>query len=474
MKTSRNAPCPCGSGQKYKKCCLPKVEAQDFAYGRISQAFQSLTGKLFTFAEGLLGPDGMDEAIDNFLLWEEELDDADTIDDLAPLMVPWAVYAWDLTPADIEELDFEIALPPDTSVAELYLRKKAAKIDSLERHILESVGRLVFSFHEVTAVVPGSGFECTDILTGQSHSVSERTTAEQLAEGAILFCAIARIDDLELLAAVSPVTFPLAWKTDVIDLREFMQKNRPVLTQEDLFEYDGEIRDVFLALYARATRPPALTNTDGEPLVPQTLYYAISDPQEAFDALKHLCVTESQEDILKDATRSETGVLLSVSFPWVRDETAGVTPMSNTILAHIDIDETTMIVEVNSENRAAAIREVIEQALGAGAQFRTASFAPLEDTGDEYEDEDRQDVHDTLMQDPVVREHLERRFLEHWEKWVDAPLPALDGETPRQAMATPTGREKVATLIRNAELNRNPDMELQRKGIELARRELGL
>ena len=26
-RTSRNAPCPCGSGLKYKKCCLPKEDA---------------------------------------------------------------------------------------------------------------------------------------------------------------------------------------------------------------------------------------------------------------------------------------------------------------------------------------------------------------------------------------------------------------------------------------------------------------
>src|SRR5208337_3867560 len=25
-KTDRNAPCPCGSGKKYKKCCLPRHE----------------------------------------------------------------------------------------------------------------------------------------------------------------------------------------------------------------------------------------------------------------------------------------------------------------------------------------------------------------------------------------------------------------------------------------------------------------
>ena len=28
-KISRNAPCPCGSGKKYKLCCLPALEAAD-------------------------------------------------------------------------------------------------------------------------------------------------------------------------------------------------------------------------------------------------------------------------------------------------------------------------------------------------------------------------------------------------------------------------------------------------------------
>ena len=27
-KPGRNDPCPCGSGNKYKKCCLPKEEAE--------------------------------------------------------------------------------------------------------------------------------------------------------------------------------------------------------------------------------------------------------------------------------------------------------------------------------------------------------------------------------------------------------------------------------------------------------------
>lgn len=31
MKTGRNDPCPCGSGRKYKACCLPKDEAAERA-----------------------------------------------------------------------------------------------------------------------------------------------------------------------------------------------------------------------------------------------------------------------------------------------------------------------------------------------------------------------------------------------------------------------------------------------------------
>jgi hypothetical protein len=27
MKPGRNNPCPCGSGKKYKHCCLPKDES---------------------------------------------------------------------------------------------------------------------------------------------------------------------------------------------------------------------------------------------------------------------------------------------------------------------------------------------------------------------------------------------------------------------------------------------------------------
>jgi hypothetical protein len=472
MKISRNAPCPCGSGQKYKKCCLPKEEARDFSYRRISQTYQSLTGKLMNFAENSLGPEAMEEAIDHFLLWGEELDTMEAIEDLSPVMLPWILFSWYLMDFEIQELDFDIPLPADTTVAELYARKRPNKIDDLEFHILESVDRLVFSFHEVTSVSPGSGFACTDILTGNTHRVTDHGASEYLRQGDVFFCAISRIDDVDLLAPASPVTFPLSWKTHVIDLRASLTGKRDSLTLEDLPNFEIEIRTLFLKLYASSINPPALTNTDGEPLVPQTLHYDIVNAQQAFDALCHLCVTESPEELLENADLAENGALAGVTIPWSRQEEG--TAMSNTILGYIDIAAESMIIDVNSEERAETIRGIIANAMGDRAQYRTTTFGPQDGHDEDGDDDEQATEHARMMQDPAIREYVENMFLEHWGQWIDTPIPALDGQTPRQAMSTPVGREKVEALIGSAELNSDENLALQKKGIARARKELGM
>ena len=365
----------------------------------------------------------------------------------------------------------------DTTIAELYRQKRSSKIDSLELHVLESVGRLVFSFYEVTAVFPGNGFACIDILTGSSHRVTDHSASEWLAQGSILFCAISRVDDVEFLSAASPISFPLPWKTHVIDLRTSLIGQKNALSTEDLPDYEFEIREVFLELYAAAINPPSLSNTDGDPLSLQTLHYRISSPKDAFDALVHLCVTESPEQLLENADYTESGELAGVTIPWSRLEAAKTTPMSNTILGYIDIERESMTVEVNSDKRAAEIREIIQNAIGDKAHYKTTSIKPVRTPGERAEDDDDPlGCHNKMMQDPAVREHMENMFLDHWGQWVDTPLPILDGQTPREAAKSPSGREKVDALIRSAFLNseRSPDLEVQKKGIDRARTELGL
>lgn len=78
-KAGRNAPCPCGSGAKYKKCCGPKeaeVDAQRFAEQKVERAKADAAyrqkvkddierGKVFNIAKraGLIDDDD-DEEVD--------------------------------------------------------------------------------------------------------------------------------------------------------------------------------------------------------------------------------------------------------------------------------------------------------------------------------------------------------------------------------------------------------------------------
>jgi len=49
----------------------------------------------------------------------------------------------------------------------------------------------------------------------------------------------------------------------------------------------------------------------------------------------------------------------------------------------------------------------------------------------------------------VERELVQKVLEEHYRKWPDTPLMALDGRTPREAMATPEGRAQVVDLLKS-------------------------
>ena len=62
----RNDPCACGSGKKYKKCCLVSAEDSDFQYRRFRQVHAGLIPKLTKFAFEIIEPEVVEEAWKEF------------------------------------------------------------------------------------------------------------------------------------------------------------------------------------------------------------------------------------------------------------------------------------------------------------------------------------------------------------------------------------------------------------------------
>jgi hypothetical protein len=150
-----------------------------------------------------------------------------------------------------------------------------------------------------------------------------------------------------------------------------------------------------------------------------------------------------------------------VSFPWTREGNAQHGGLTSTTLATFKIDGTTLTVEVNSAKRAKAVRTEVLKRLGDHATLmaderlsidETLMAAAKPETADERAARKRNEQLQAL---PEMQALIAKMNADHYATWPDVPLPALKGKTPRAAMRTADGRERVEALI--ADIERRQD-----------------
>ena len=145
-------------------------------------------------------------------------------------------------------------------------------------------------------------------------------------------------------------------------------------------------------------------------------------------------------------------------FPWLKRGNAQHRSWDNTIMGHIAIDASALVVEVNSERRAREVRAEVEKRLGDLAVLQTSVAEPLAPQLEEA----RAEPKGRLEEPPEMREALRHFIAEHWESWLDEKVPALRFETPREAVRSPEGRERLEALLAQFEWQgrRAPEPEL--------------
>jgi hypothetical protein len=65
----------------------------------------------------------------------------------------------------------------------------------------------------------------------------------------------------------------------------------------------------------------------------------------------------------------------------------------------------------------------------------------------------------------VLADVIEQAIHRMYARWSDEPIPALDGKSPKQAMATPAGMERVKGLIRSYEAGELKQAEEQQRRV---------
>ena len=308
-KIGRNEPCPCGSGKKYKHCCLPGYAPSiDHVWARQHEESDRLTREITRFALRKFG-DRIDEAWQDFNLRDvpKPLEEAA---DERQIFMPYFLFQWN------PGARRSTARGHGGVVARWYMLEKSKQLTAMERMFLEQATTQPLSFYEVIWNEPGERLAVWDVLIGGETEVIERSGSRNLRPGDLLFAQIWHQPELAVFGSSAPLCIPPDKKIEVIDLRKQLNKkiakqNRH-LAPHDLLRYADLVRATYLEIRDRLFAPPVLCNTDGDPLLFHTLTFRVESAEAAFDALAPLAVGHSREELLDDAELGDDGKLRKV------------------------------------------------------------------------------------------------------------------------------------------------------------------
>jgi hypothetical protein len=450
-KVGRNDPCPCGSGKKYKRCCLEQQSATDSFWLQQRDASDQLTRDMLRFARRKFG-DQIQVAWEDFNMTNLPVR-LDAYPGEQQIFMPYFLFHWDPQ----RPRTGKGAIRRGGIVARWYELEKGARLSEMERLFLEQATTQPLSFFEVLWSEPGERIRLRDILIGGETEVVERSASRMLERGDIVYAQIWNLGTLSILGCTAPIIIPPSWKGEVIGLRKQLRrkiaKQNRDLTPDDLARRQDAIRLKYLTIRDRLYTPPQLANTDGDPLVFHTLKFGIESAEGVFDALAPLALLQSKEELLADAKFGKDGKLESIEFNWRKKGNRKSPSWDNTILGNIKIAGCSLIAEVNSANRAGRLRAKIEKRLGASVTHHTTTAqtademlakAPKRTMAHAKEDEEFERA---LLHDPEARSRLQQIIQKQAEDWVNHKLPALGGRTPLQAVRDPDGREIVESLL---------------------------
>jgi SEC-C motif len=449
----RNEPCPCGSGRKYKHCCLNTQEQRDFVWRQLRAAEGRFVPELLKLSLDECGPELLGRALDEFFLWDGVPEDYEHTEEFDSFFVPWFAYAFVADPDDPDRL----ANAPRESLASLYLRRHSQRLSKIEHAFLEAAATSPLSFYVVTSRVPGQEIGLRDVLTGAEVVVREQSASGMVRPGTLLFTRVLTVEGLSIMSGCAPLVIPPSWHLPILDFRErFARGKGRLLTRDRLLDMEVELRELYFYIDDQVRNPPLpeLRNTDGDRLVLTTLTYRLQcGPSAAFDRLQSLA-RASRDDamqLLSEAELDETGNLRSVTFPWNKKGNRLHREWDNTTLGTLTIDGDRLEVQVNATRRASRVQREIAKRLGADAVLESRTADPVENLLAERRRSPRDRIaeleDERLQQQPEVQEFLRQQNERHWESWIDTRLPALGNRTPRQAARTAEGRERLEALL---------------------------
>ena len=412
----RNEHCPCGSGRKYKACHLGRSFLPE------ADRVRWLLDKVAQYATELAPPELLDDVI---------------------------VGAGDASAATVG-LDLLVF---DDGWMERFVAERASLLPEVERGWAErwSAGH-VASVFRLRERRPDGRTDMDDVRSGVRYTVEPTAVLDDIAPGRLVWTRLVPVDDRWW-------TTGLVRHTGLAERSALLEATAPGTPLERRLE----------ALSPQADGP-RLQNTSGHPTVLCTTVVAVDDPvnvaepldaaleRDGEEAAWHTSAdTDTMERAVTAKFRLDNGARLTIETNSLERRDAAVRLVARLLPGAHVVDETRVpIARAQAAHMAEDLVAVARRSLGL-----------VPDDVDDTDGEDDADV-DALDGSPELAAALTEFMKAQEERWLDAPIPALGGRTPRQAAADERSRVDLVTLLAEMD-DRGPGFDAER-----LRRRLGV
>ena len=265
--------------------------------------------------------------------------------------------------------------------------------------------------------------------------VRERLATSQLVQWDILAARIIIGPQGEPVLDGSPYLYPARGKELILRvLRRLGRSLRGKLPRPDkttFFKNIGMVfHDLWLELVARRSAPTLVT-VEGNEVVLCRAVFDVHDRAALQAALSNHPELERQD---------------YGSYAWLAEEAdeAGFRRGFGTFV----VEKGRVVLETVSRQRAERGRTLLEAAAGPAVVYRATSSEGVQ-RALERRPARRKRPEDEV---PSAAAEVVQAFYErHYRGWLDEPLPALDGGTPREAASRKSARPKVIALLKDME-----------------------
>jgi len=425
-RPGRNDPCPCGSGLKFKRCCLARLEA---APGYSRQERGLALARLIRFTERVLASE---RTAARDALWAEWPGGLDRLDEV-----------WRQMSVDVFDLWFWLDRPlPDGRLVVDRVLAEDPPATAGERRYLELLRGTCMRLYEVMDQRPGVSLTLREVLDDTEVTVRERTASRELQRSELLAARIVASGvsgepEIEAGALALPPLLRDAVLAELASRRRDFRRDHPGASDTHFYKQGVPFLHSTWVSAIFEPRIPHLKNTDGDDLLITRSHFEVRDAARLIQALDR-----SRE--LERADREGP-------WYWSGINRAGE-PVS---LGTLAVEGATLTLETNSAARGERGRALIEALAGAAVAHRATSHEDLTRSLREALRAPRDDAPPRPEPEEIPPEVLEELTLEHYARyyrqWIDEAVPALDGHTPRAAAQDPALRPKVGRLIRDLE-----------------------